>query len=217
MTSGADRGNAQLPAQVDAFERMLLQSPIAAAILERAPTLALPDWYLGAGSVAQTVWNCLHGFDPGTGIKDYDLVYFDATDLTADGEDERAQEAARLFGDLGAKIDLTNEARVHLWYEGRFGFAIPPYRSAEHAISTWPTTAASVGVRYEGGSFIVCAPFGLHDLFAMVVRPNKTLIEEAVYVSKAERWSRQWPRLAVVPWDETSGHSVRSEWRRPEL
>ena len=32
--------------------------------------------------------------------------------------------------------DVKNEARVHLWYEARFGAAIPPYQSAEAAIAT---------------------------------------------------------------------------------
>lgn len=106
------------------------------------------------------------------------------------------------FSDLDVKIDVTNEARVHLWYERRFGFAIAPYRSTEHAISTWPTTASSVGVRYDVNGFIVCAPFGLDDLFSMVVRPNKRLIDEAVYEAKVQRWSQHWPRLTVVSWND---------------
>ena len=33
-------------------------------ILEHAAELAMPDWYLGAGGIAHTVWNVLHGFEP---------------------------------------------------------------------------------------------------------------------------------------------------------
>jgi hypothetical protein len=149
-----------------------------------------------------TVWNHLHGYEPTAGIKDYDLVYFDTTDLSAGAEEDRARAAAERLGDLGTRIDVKNEARVHLWYQHRFGVAIPPYRSIEHAISTWPTTATSIGVRYEVGAFVVCAPFGLDDLFSMVVRPNKTLIDETVYSSKVQRWNQQWPRLVVIPWSE---------------
>ncbi len=46
----------------------------------------------------------------------------------------------------------------------------------------------------------MCAPFGLADLFAMVVRPNTTLVPRAVYETKAERWQRVWPGLTVLPW-----------------
>jgi uncharacterized protein len=196
-----DPGDERHRAHVQRLEKTLARNPVATAILERAPALGLADWYLGAGGVTQTVWNDLHGYEPTAGIKDYDLVYFDPTNLSAQDEELRACDAADGFRDLGVTIDVTNEARVHLWYEERFGFAIPPYRSTEHAISTWPTTASSVGVRYETGTLVVCAPFGLHDLFSMVVRPNKTLIDEAVYLSKVQRWRRQWPRLAIVPWD----------------
>ena len=186
--------------QMRALERALHHNASVATILERAPCFGLPDWYLGAGAVTGTVWNVLHGLDPGHGIKDYDLVYFDAGDLTASGEAAVEEEARGLFSDLGVTIDVTNEARTHLWYEQRFGRPIPPYRSSAHAISTWPTTASSVGVRYEAGVFTVCAPFGLDDLFGMVVRPNKALVDEVVYTSKARRWAATWPRLHVLPW-----------------
>ena len=186
--------------QTRALEHALHQNASVATILERAPLLRLPDWYLGAGAITGTVWNVLHGLDPQHGIKDYDLVYFDAGDLTASREAAVEEEARALFSDLGVTIDVTNEARAHLWYEQHFGRPIPPYRSSAHAISTWPTTASSVGVRYEAGVFTVCAPFGLDDLFGMVVRPNKALVDEVVYTSKARRWAATWPRLHVLPW-----------------
>jgi hypothetical protein len=74
----------------------------------------------------------------------------------------------------------------------------------EHAIATWPTTATSIGVRSDHNGFKVCAPFGLTDLFAMVVRPNAKLVSQAVYQAKAERWRLMWPRLTVLPWPTKS-------------
>ena len=186
--------------QVAGLERALGCNPVALAILTGAAGLGLPSWYLGAGGVAQTVWNQLHGLEPGRGIKDYDLVYFDPEDLGAASEraaEARAQEA---FAGLGARVDVKNQARVHLWYEERFGRAIEPYRSIEHAISTWPATATSIGVRYEADVFVVCAPFGLADLFSMVVRPIRAITDQAVYEAKAARWAMLWPKLSVLPW-----------------
>jgi hypothetical protein len=101
---------------------------------------------------------------------------------------------------LGVTVDVTNEARVHLWYEQRFGVPLEPYGSTEEAIATWPTTASSVGVRPAGSGLAVCAPFGLRDLFALVVRPNKTLVTEAIYTAKAARWQATWPRLTILGW-----------------
>src|SRR5690242_64240 len=39
--------------------------------------LALPQWRLVAGCLYQTVWNVLTGRPRGTGINDYDVIYFD--------------------------------------------------------------------------------------------------------------------------------------------
>ena len=121
-------------------------------------------------------------------------------DLTKTGEDAAEATIAASIDVGTARLDVTNEARVHTWYEQRFGRPLSPYRSTEHAIATWPTTATSVGVRSDDNGFKVCAPFGLTDLFAMVVRPNVTLVSQATYEAKAERWRQIWPRLTVLPW-----------------
>jgi hypothetical protein len=47
----------------------------------------------------------------------------------------------------------------------------------------------------------VYAPFGLTDLFSMIVRPNKMQITEELYEAKTERWIRLWPKLQRLPWD----------------
>ena len=80
-----------MPEHAERLEAALKENDVAQAVLAVAGELDLPDWYFGAGGVAQTVWNVLHGFEPAAGIKDYDLVYFDATDLTV--ESERDAEA----------------------------------------------------------------------------------------------------------------------------
>ena len=55
-------------------------------------------------------------------------------------------------------------------------------------------------VRFDAAGFRVYAPFGLNDLFAMIVRPNKVQITEAIYQAKVARWTACWPRLEVIPW-----------------
>lgn len=180
---------------------LLSRNSTVMEILRLAPQLRLPSWYLGAGCIAQTVWNHLHGFAPDFGVKDYDLVYYDANDLSWEAENERIQQAARLFDGLSQAVEVRNQARVHLWYEQHFGYPIEPYRSAEHAISTWPTTATAVGVRRESAQLAICAPYGLADLFALIVRPVKAQVTREIYLRKAQRWAQQWPKLSVLPWD----------------
>jgi hypothetical protein len=96
---------------------ILSRQPVVAALLERVPSLDLPGWYLGAGSVAQAVWNALHGFELTFGITDYDLAYLDPDDLTAETEHDVERRATLLIEEFAEKVDVTNEARVHLWYE----------------------------------------------------------------------------------------------------
>lgn len=189
-----------LQTQIDYLQKALAKSKTVSRILEIVPKLELPNWYLGAGAICQTVWNTLHDFSPEQGIKDYDLVYFDS-DTSAEAQEKFIVKARKLFAELPVDVELTNEARVHLWYKQQVGKEIRPYTSTEDAINTWPTTASSVGVRYENGKFVVYAPYGLNDMFSMIVRPNKTLITFKVYEEKVKRWKRNWPKLKVVPWD----------------
>ena len=143
---------------LDTLNAHLGQNPIIGAILQRAPELQMPNWYLGAGCLAQTVWNGLHGFPAAQHIKDYDLVYFDAADTSYDGEDAYIRRGAHVFADLPAEIEIRNQARVHLWYAQHFGYPIRPYTSVEDAIDSWPTTATSLGITCDvRGEWVVVA------------------------------------------------------------
>jgi len=188
--------------QVDRLREHLSHNQIVAEILQKAPFLAMANWYLGAGCIAQTVWNLLHGFEPTFGIKDYDLVYHDASDLSLEAQTRYLGRANELFAHLQATVEVQNEARVHLWYAEHFGHEIAPYESVEAAIDSWPTTATCVGVRTaSAGGLRVYAPFGLTDLFGIIVRPNKLQITRELYEAKTERWTRLWPNLQRLPWD----------------
>jgi uncharacterized protein len=199
-----DLVDASVSVQCAAFEEMVLRNPIVAAILDRMPRLGLPGCYLAAGALFQTVWNCLSERDPGAGIRDYDVNYFDAADLGWEAEDAVIRRAQALFADLPATVEVRNEARVHLWYEGRFGVPCPPYPSTEAAIASFPNASSCFGVRPAGRGLDVYAPFGFTDLFALRTRPNPVLAPRAVYEGKTARWQQEWPRLEVLPWPEPS-------------
>jgi hypothetical protein len=132
------------------------------------------------------------------GVNDIDFVFFDS-DLSEKYENEILCDVTNL-NQSGLKVDVKNEARVHLWYQEHFGYPIEPYTTLEDAISTWPTTASSIGARIENGKLKVFAPFGLDDLFGLIVRANKRQITERIYYIKAGKWKSKWPELTVVPW-----------------
>ncbi len=186
--------------QLKTFERMVMANPVVATIVQRIPELRLPDCWLAAGSLFQTVWNTLSGRDLQAGILDYDINYFDASDLSWHAEDRSIRRATDLFADLEVTVEVRNEARVHLWYEAKYGTPCPPYRNTPHAVSTFPNCSSCLAVRAGSDGLQVYAPFGFTDLFSMTIRPNPVLAPAAVYDAKARRWTQQWPTLTVLPW-----------------
>lgn len=192
---------------------MLRGNPDIAALLDGFAMIGLPDAWLVAGALAQTVWNARAGMPPGHGIADIDLVYFDPDDRTKAAE---AAHEARLsigFPGLAARLDVKNQARVHCWYQAKFGIALAPHASSGAAIATYPATATCLGVRMQGGRFEICAPFGLEDLFAGIGRPNTVLVTRAAYEAKAARWRAHWPWLTVMAWPD--GTPAGSDPRPP--
>ena len=113
-----------LDQQVDVLHGILGQSPLFLEVLQGARRLGLPGWYLAAGCVTQTVWNVLGSRPPDEGIRDYDLPYFEPSDLSWEAEDTAIQAAEQIFGGVPVAVEVRNEARVHLWYEAHFGARI---------------------------------------------------------------------------------------------
>jgi uncharacterized protein len=193
------------------LEAALRKNPSLSEILQRFNEIELREGWLVAGAVAQTVWNLSGEYPAERGIKDADIVYFDAADLSAETEAAHEARIRALFAHLPVKLDVKNEARVHLWYEKVFGYSIPLYISVESAIASFPTTATAIGVRQRDAAFECRAPFGLEDLFSLVVRPNRMQISEPVYEAKVVRWRSLWPHLTFIAWNDSGPAPVTPE------
>lgn len=203
MTSGGHAviGRLPLDEQLAALKSVLSSNEVLLDVLDRTASMALPDWYLTAGCLFQTVWNVVTGRPPTSGIKDYDVFYFDDGDLSWEAEDAVIRSGAELFAGLPAEVEIRNEARVHLWYEQKFGVPCAPHTSTESAIDCFAATTCCLGVRLEPtGRWRSYAPHGLSDVFNLVVRPNPVLAPREVYEAKTARWRRQWPELTVLEW-----------------
>jgi hypothetical protein len=185
---------------VEDFIEIITRNHVVTEVLQRAEAMDLPDWYLTAGCLFQTVWNVLDGQEPTRGIQDYDLFYFDDSDTTWEGEDCVIRRSAAVFEGCGGEVEVRNEARVHLWYEDKFGVPCEPYTSTESAIDRFASTTCCLGIRRTGAHLHVYAPHGFQDLFDFVLRPNPVQAPRQVYEAKAARWCELWPRLTVLPW-----------------
>lgn len=183
------------------LERIVRNDLQLMQILRVARELDLPQWRLVAGCIYQTVWNVLTNRAPGTGINDYDLIYFDPDDLSEATERATEQRVRESLPHLSAPIEVRNQARVHLWFEEYFGIPYAPLRSADEAIDRYASATHSVGLRLlEDDRLDLYAPFGLEDIFAMVVRPNYALPNQATHDRKAKRIQAVWPEVTVIPW-----------------
>ncbi|CAG7555691.1 unnamed protein product [Fusarium equiseti] len=187
--------------QISRFKDVIQQNKTLMTVLERAAGMNLPNWYLAAGALTQTVWNVVTERDPELGIDDYDLIYFDDSDLSWEAEDQIIQKGKTIFADIPVEVEIRNQARVHLWYEKKFGKPCPQHRSSEGSMLTWGTNTALIGVRLrKDGEWDIYAPWGLSDMFRLIVRPNQQIMTEETWNKKVQRWIKIWPEITVMPW-----------------
>ena len=168
-------------------------------VLETARALDLPDWLLVSGAIYQTVWNHLTGRDPDYGLKDYDLAYYDASDLSYEAEDVAIGRGAVAFApDVSPMVEIRNQARVHLWFEDHFGEPYAPLSCSAEALGRFVSPTFAVGVRLlTEGRLHIEAPFGLRDLFAMRLRPNPNRVTLG-FTKISTKVRERWPEAVIV-------------------
>jgi hypothetical protein len=183
-------------AQAERIRFLVRSDPIRWRILGIMGSLDLPDCWTAAGFVRNAVWDHLHGREPGLPTGDVDVDWFDPS--RADRAHDKVLEARLSALDPSVQWSVKNQARMHLRNDD------PPYGSTEDAMRSWPETATAVAVRRRGPDTChVLAPFGLHDLFGLILRPaprvaaNKRHVFEARI--RAKRWQTVWPLLRVEP------------------
>jgi hypothetical protein len=173
--------------------RILAADPQRMAALSALRSLDLPDGWIGAGFVRDAVWDALHG-RPSAVHGDVDVIWFDAARRAS--ADDRVLEARLASAEPSFAWSVKNQARMH----DRNGD--PPYRSCADAMRHWPETATTVAVRLDMRGVIEClAPFGLADLFGLIVRPTSRFAEDKrpIFDARIEskRWLSRYPRLKL--------------------
>src|SRR5260370_6024038 len=125
-------------------------APSLMRVLTTVRSLDLPDWLVMSGAVYQPVLNHLTGCAPDYGIRDYDVGYFDAADISYDAEDVVIRRVAAAFDDpLKSMVEVRNQARVHVWFEAHFGEAYTPLRCTAEALERFASPMSAVRVRLE--------------------------------------------------------------------
>ena len=173
-------------------------TPPLMRVLSAARHLCLADWLVFSGAVYQPVLSHLTGRPLDYGIKDYDLGYFDASNLSYEAEDAVIRRVKAVFEEpLRSRVEVRNQARVHLWFEAKFGEPYAPLSCTAEALQHFASATFAVGVRLEPDDRVhIEAPFGLADLFALRLQPNPH--RKTVGFDRASAdMRRRWPELVI--------------------
>lgn len=174
-----------------------LCNPVNRALVKQLPELGLMDAWLVGGCLFQTVWNLLDGQPPEAGIRDYDIFYFDPRDLSETAEQAVDARVQSRFAGLGVKLEVKNQARVHIWYEAYFGRTCPPLKSACEGVDRFLVGSTSVAVRQSAGGLLVHAPYGLEELYQGILTPNPVVDHGPLYGLKCRDYQARWPWLRM--------------------
>ena len=97
------------------------------------------------------------------------------------------------------KVRKYKQGCVHLWFRDRFGEDYAPLGSTDEALGRFVAPAFAVGVRLEPDDAIsVAAPFGLEDVFAMILRPNPDRPRAMGWAKVVDNARARWPELTVA-------------------
>jgi hypothetical protein len=98
---------------------------------------------------------------------------------------------------LRSMVEVRNQARVHLWFEAKFGEPYTPLCCTAEALERFTSATFAIGARLEGDDRLhIEAPFGLEDLFALRLRPNPR--RHTLHFGRtAAAALRRWPELAI--------------------
>jgi hypothetical protein len=142
----------------------------------------------------QTVWNLQTSRAPEADIKDYDLFYFDSADLSQDAERNVQARVDDILADLDVSVEVSNQARVHTWYESYFGHPYPALRNARDGIDRFLMPATCVGISPES----VYAPNGFDMLYQGLLTANPLTPYSDLFETKAASYRSRWPWLRVA-------------------
>jgi uncharacterized protein len=195
MMPGVEASESELRERLTAI---VYSTPPLMQVLSVARHLRLPDWVVFSGAVYQPVLNHLTGRPLDYGIKDYDLAYFDASNVSYEAEDAVIRRVKAAFDEpLRSMVEVRNQARVHLWFEAKFGEPYTPLSCTAEALERFASATFAVGVRLEPDDRLqIEAPFGLADLFALRLRPNPRR-ETVGFARTSADVRRRWPELVI--------------------
>ncbi len=189
--------------QLEAAITILKRNTNLMDVLNYIEELKLPNFYIAAGSVFQTIWNYYDNNDLNYNIKDIDVIYYNNEDISVETDIKYYELINKYCKSKGYKyeIDVSNEARMHLWKKEKFNIDVEPYINSEDAIGKWIATVHAIGMTKENNIIKIYAPYGLSDIFSKTIRPIKHKYNtKEIYDKKASSWNSRFDNLNIIEW-----------------
>ena len=181
------------------LERIVLSTGWLRRALCLVRDVGPPGACIAAGAIRELVWNTLTGKSTDAPSADLDVIYFDSTEASDCSE---KYELRLTTADPSKDWEVTNQAFVHRWLGRDSGREVSPFGCLLDGVRSWPEIATAVAVRIQPNDELeVLAPFGLGDLFDLVVRPNSQCANPNAYLERVtdKDWARRWPELKIEP------------------
>jgi uncharacterized protein len=162
-------------------------------MLKAVASLQVNDSWICAGIIRGKVWDCIHQCK--TPLQDIDVIFYDSANISEAYEKELENKLATLLP--GLPWSVKNQARMHKKNN------LPPFCSSYEGVAHFPETPTAVAVKIQNEQLILMAPYGLEDLFHMVVRPTPKYEtqEELHYIYKnrmaEKQWNKIWPDITI--------------------
>jgi hypothetical protein len=173
-------------------------------ILRHVRALKAQDCWVAAGVVRSLVWDRLHQRTLSPLPDDIDVIWYNPEQN--DERTDQSLEASLSAMDTEVRWSVKNQARMHVRNGDK------PYQSATDAMIYWPETATAVAIRLSPQDEIeIAAPFGLDDLFALVLRPTPHFQREKypIFLDRvcSKQWQSNWPELTLSNENRATPHS----------
>jgi len=164
--------------------------------LRTAKSANLPNWYIGAGFIRNTVWDIQHSFKVNHDHNDLDLGYFDDKNISEKNDEKLSK---MLSNGSSVKWEVVNQAYAHKYNN------VPPYKSAIDGLAHWVETATSVALTLDDGENVkLIAPWGVDDLLNLKLRlvpyHQKDKYYKEIFLERInnKHWLERWPKLKII-------------------
>ncbi len=159
-------------------------------ILKIIRDLNLNDCWIGAGFVRNKIWDEEHKITR-TKLNDIDVIYFDSVHNIKEFDIAIENKLKKNYPKLNWSVK--NQARMHVRNNHQ------EYANCKEAISFWPETATAIAVRLNKNNKIeYIAPYGLNDLFNLIVKPTPKF-NLTTYKNRLakKQWKEKWSKLII--------------------